>query len=111
MARSRNNLPEVKTYVLDKSGNPVPEPDMAKFGAFLASEAKVVEQNTLPDGTFVSTVFVGVDYRLPPRLWETIIVGGIEDGYEERHTSHAAALRGHAAALARAKAGLSRANR
>jgi hypothetical protein len=110
MARSRN-LPEPKTYVLDKSGNPVPEPDMTKFGAFLASEAKVVEQDILPDGTFVSTVFIGVDYLSPPRLWQTVILGGLEDGYEERHTSRAAALRGHAGALARVKAGLSRPNR
>ena len=99
---------EPKTYVLDNKGSPVYEPDMAKFGQFLVSEAKIVKQDTLPDGTFVSTVFMGVDYRSPPRLWETIIFGGPEDGYEKRYTNRAAAVRGHAAALARAEAGLPR---
>jgi hypothetical protein len=40
------DLPQPKTYVLDKN-NPVQEPDMVKFGEFLASEAIVVRQDML----------------------------------------------------------------
>jgi hypothetical protein len=98
------NIPQPKTYVLDKKGNPIHEPNMAKFGAFLASDAKCLKQDTLPDGTYVSTVFTGIDYLLPPRLWETMIFGGPNDGYEQRYTSVQDALKGHERALAIATA-------
>jgi hypothetical protein len=96
-------IPEIITYVLDGKGKPVREPDMGKFGKFLTSDAKIVKQDVLMNGhVFVSTVFSGVDYRSPPRLWETVILGGPHDGYERRYTSREAALAGHkeAAALA-----------
>jgi hypothetical protein len=94
------DIPEVKTYVLDKNGNPVHEPDMVKFGKFLASDAKILKRDTLPNGTCVSTVFSGVDYLSPPRLWETVIFGGAHDGYQYRYTSREDALAGHERALA-----------
>jgi hypothetical protein len=94
------DIPEVKTYVLDKNGNPVHEPDMVKFGAFLVSDAKVLKRDILPDGTCVSTVFAGVDYLSPPRLWETVIFGGARDGYERRYSTRESALAGHDSALA-----------
>jgi hypothetical protein len=43
------DIPQPKTYVLDKSGLPVHEPNMVKFGAFLASDAKCLKQDMLPD--------------------------------------------------------------
>jgi hypothetical protein len=94
------DIPEVKTYVLDENGNPVHEPDMVKFGKFLASDAKILKQDTLPDGTCVSTVFSGVDYLSPPRLWETVIFGGVHDGYQHRYHTRESALAGHESALA-----------
>jgi hypothetical protein len=94
------DLPELKTYILDKNGVPVHEPDMAKYGAFLASDAKVLKRDTLPNGIAVSTIFVGVDYLSPPRLWETVIFGGPDDGYQERYSTRESALAGHGRALA-----------
>jgi hypothetical protein len=94
------DIPEPKTYVLDKNGNPVHEPDMVKFGAFIASDAKCLKQDTLPDGICVSTVFAGVDYLSPPRLWETVIFGGAHDGYQRRYSTRESALAGHDSALA-----------
>jgi hypothetical protein len=94
------DIPEPKTYVLDKNGNPVHEPDMVKWGAFLMSNAKCLKQDALPNGTCVSTVFIGVDYRSPPRLWETMIFGGAHDEYQYRYTSREDALAGHEKALA-----------
>ena len=93
-------LPEPKTYVLDKSGNPVHEPDMVKFGAFISSEAKLLKQDVLPGGVLVSTIFAGVDWRSPPRLWETLVVGGSQNGYQQRYSNREAALAGHDKALA-----------
>ena len=94
------DIPQLETYVLDKKGNPLREPDMAKYGAFLASDAKVVKQDILPDGTRVSTVFTGIDYCSPPRLWETMIFGGVHDQYQVRYSSREDALRGHENAMA-----------
>jgi len=94
------DIPQPKTYVLDNKGNPVHEPDMVKFGRFLVSDAKVLKQDILPDGTCVSTVFTGVDYLSPPRLWETVIFGGHHDQYERRYASREDALAGHEQALA-----------
>src|ERR1700733_5289480 len=94
------DIPQLETYVLDENGDPVREPDMAKYGAFLASDAKVVKQDILPDGTRVSTVFTGIDYCSPPRLWETMIFGGAHDQYQDRYSSSEDALAGHEKALA-----------
>ena|ERR1700726_4874244 len=94
------DIPEPKTYVLDENGIPVHEPDMVKWGAFLASGAKCLKQDILSDGTRVSTVFIGIDYRSPPRLWETVIFGGPNDGYEDRNSTRESALTGHGRALA-----------
>lgn len=52
-----------------------------------------------PD-VLVSTVFLGLDHNFaaggPPVLWETMILGGPDDGYQRRFTSRADALDGHA---------------
>ena len=90
-------------YVLDKDGKPVPEADVIKWGRFMSSEDRVVQQDTLPDGIAISTVFLGVDQhcggRGPPVLWETKIFGGPNDGYDERYSSLEAAHAGHQRAI------------
>jgi len=93
------DLPEPNTYVLDQEGNPVHEPDMATFGRFIASEAKLLRQDALPSDVLVSTVFTGIDYLSPPRLWETMIFGGSHDQYQDRYTSREDAFAGHEKAL------------
>ena len=94
------DIPQPQTYVLDKNGNPVHEPDLVKFGGFLASNAKCLRQDMLSNGTYVSTAFIGIDYRSPPRLWETKIFGGPHDQYQDRYTTREGALAGHEKALA-----------
>ncbi len=93
------DIPQPKTYVLDKKGNPVHEPNLVKWGAFLISDARRLRQDILQDDTCVSTVFTGIDYCSPPRLWETIIFGGSHDQYQDRYTSREDALAGHDKAL------------
>jgi hypothetical protein len=68
---------------------------MVKFGAFISSKAKLLKQDVLPSGVLVSTIFAGVEWRSPPRLWETLVVGGSRDGYQQRYNSREAALAGH----------------
>ena len=67
--------PRTRTYILvDKE--PVPEPDMVKWGEFWRDrEQWRVAQTEIPGG-LVSTVFLGVDHRFigegPPLLFETM---------------------------------------
>jgi hypothetical protein len=90
-------------HVLDKHGTPVPEPDIVKWGEFFKSVDRVLKKDDLPNGTSVSTVFLGVDHncsgRGPPVLWETVIFGGPDDEYQKRYSSLEAALAGHEKAL------------
>src|SRR5271163_4998191 len=64
--------------LLDARGRPV-KTNHKKWSIFLAKN-RVLKQDMLPDGTTVSTVFLGVDtslgYRAVPVLWETMISGG-----------------------------------
>ena len=67
------------------------------------SENKIVKQDTLPDGTFISTVFLGLDHNYAetgdPVLFETMIFGGGYDQYQERYTTWEDAEKGHGKAL------------
>lgn len=53
----------------------------------------------------VSTVFLGLDHRYdnngPPILWETMVFGGLDDGWQERYTSQEDAIAAHDALCAR----------
>ena len=95
------DIPQPETYVLDDKGDPVREPDIVKWGAFLASDAKLLKQDVLPNGTRVSTIFIGIgiDSLSAPRLWETMIFGGTHDRYQDRYRSREDALAGHKKAL------------
>jgi hypothetical protein len=89
-------------YILDAEGNPVPEPDLLKWGKWLETADRQLAKDQLPNGVTVSTVFLGLDHRFwggPPTLWETMIFGGPEDQYQERYASREEALAGHAKAV------------
>lgn len=100
-------------YILDARGDPIPEPDLLKWAAWIEVNhaRKIVRQDSLPNGTFVSTVFLGLDHNFirqgPPVLWETMIFrpDSYEDMYCKRYTSLAAAKAGHRRALRLAKQG------
>lgn len=61
-----------------------------------------------PGARAVSTVFLGMDHNFhgggAPVLWETMIFGGLLDGWQRRHRSRLEALCGHAAAVATVRA-------
>lgn len=74
-----------------------------------------VELSTWPDGTFVSTVFLGLDHSFgggAPVLWETMCFGprsGASDAFEPqwRYRTEAEARVGHRAVAAWLEGGLS----
>lgn len=75
------------TYVLDGK-TPVLEPDLDKWGDWLETANRVVQQDDVGD-VWVSTVFLGVDHSWtlgPPVLFETMIFGGPRD--QETHRYH-----------------------
>ena len=54
-----------------------------------AGNDRIVKQETLPNGLFVSTVFLGLDYSYDennpkPILFETMVFGGSSQLHEER---------------------------
>lgn len=75
-------------YILD-GHKPVPEPDLHKWGTWLEGFNRKVARTELLDGSVVSTVFLGLDHNFEPGhrrkiLFETMIFGGPQDGYQER---------------------------
>jgi hypothetical protein len=95
----------LRNYVLDEHGNPKEEPDLLKWAAWYESnKARRVALDERGD-VMVSTVFLGLDHRFgegAPILYETMIFGGKENGYQDRYCTREEALEGHKKALAMA---------
>lgn len=75
-------------YILD-GHRVVPEPDLYKWGAWLEKADRKVARTELPDGSVVSTVFLGLDYSFTAKskrkfLFETMVFGGLHDEYQAR---------------------------
>lgn len=66
---------------------------------------KVVEQTTLPDGKWVSTVWLGINHRFgdgPPLIFETMVFPSKVSELDcERYSTEAQARAGHAAMVAK----------
>lgn len=95
-------------YILDQKGNPVRCDDLDTWVQwFEQSGLRRVAKDEIGD-IEISTVFLGLDHAFgggPPLLWETMIFGGEQDGYQERYSSREAALAGHTKAVALVKGG------
>ena len=86
------------------NGNPVPEPDLMKWGEWLQSSPDRIIKKDIVDEVEISTVFLGLDHsfsrgRHLPVLFETMIFGGEHDNYQERYTFKEDAIMGHKKAL------------
>lgn len=102
------------SYILDDDNNPVPAGDVVVAAVWCHQhpERIIVKQEEVHD-VFVSTVFLhGINHNFwddgPPVLWETMVFarrnGKRGDSiYQERYTSYADALAGHAKAVERAR--------
>lgn len=59
-------------YILDEKGNPIPEPNLLKWGRWMqTSEDRFVARTTVGESV-VSTVFLGLDHQFgkgPPIGW------------------------------------------
>ena len=91
-----------------RDGTPYPEgfQGMFEYGVDCGDPAKkIVKQERLPDGRFVSTVWLGLNHQYgdgPPLIFETMVFGGDGDSREcERYSTEAEALAGHKAMVAR----------
>lgn len=85
-------------YVLNEVGDPVPEPDLLKWGQWFETADRQVAFDTF-DGCQVSTVFLALDHQLgmgPPILWETLVSDSDD---LRRYSSRLDALKGHAEML------------
>jgi hypothetical protein len=83
--------PFTRFYILDACGKLVHEPDLESWANFGRSVSPARFWSRLSS--------LGVDHnynfsgRSPPVLWETMIFGGPRDQYQERYSSHTAALK------------------
>lgn len=89
-------------WTLDEQGNPVPCSDSDEWAKMHEDvDRRRVARDAVGD-VEVSTVFLGIDHNWgggPPLLFETMIFGGKHDEYQERYSTRAEAIAGHARAL------------
>lgn len=95
-------LPTLQTtYILDAKGNPIPEPDVLKWGAWFTKADRRVALTELSNNIYISTVFLGLDHSFlftgPPILYETMIFWEGHDLHndEMRYATREQALIGH----------------
>ena len=86
---------------------PVNEPDLLSWARWMETADRRVAQTRLPNGTLISTVFLGLDHSFrydgAPVLFETMIFGCPLDGETERYCTWDEAAAGHLEVVARAK--------
>lgn len=87
-------------YTLDAQKQVVVVPTFAEWAA--RHESVRVVQQTEREGVRVSTIFMGLNHRHfgngPPIVFETMIFGGMRDGFVERYCSFDDAVMGHSRA-------------
>ncbi len=85
-----------KYYVLD-GHTPKAVKDVLEWGTTFESQDRVVEKTKIGD-VDISTVFLGLNHRYgegEPLLFETMIFGGEDDGYQDRYSTWDDAVKGH----------------
>lgn len=88
-------------YILE-GHDPVEVDDLFVWARWFETADRHVANTDLGD-VRISTVFLGLDHNFgpssPPLLFETLIFGGPEDGYCERHATWTDAEAGHKKAV------------
>jgi hypothetical protein len=91
-----------------RDGTPYPEGDegLLEWARDLENfEGRVVRQETLPNGYWVSTVWLGLDHNFrptgPPLIFETMVINpsGEWEDYQERYSTENEAILGHMRAV------------
>lgn len=90
-----------RLYVLD-GHTPVPTTDITEWGLTFGSQSRIVATTDIGD-VRISTVFLGVDHNFlshgPPIVFETMVFGGVKDGYTDRCATWDEAEEMHAKAV------------
>jgi hypothetical protein len=93
----------VMVRYFDRQGNPI---DMMEWAQRLCE--KWIAKTTLPDGTWISTVWRGIDHQYgdgPPLIFETMVFpsenGPFLEEECERYSTEAEAIAGHEAMVAK----------
>ena len=97
-------------YILNAQGEPEPCDDLRAWARWLKTADRQIAKDFV--GTIrVSTVFLSLNHahlpeRMSPVLWETMIFGGTQGGYQMRYETKEEALAGHAEAVNLARNGV-----
>ena len=89
-------------WITNESGEPQRMNDPIAWARWYASADRIIAKTSTQNGD-VSTMFLGIDHQWGdglPLLYETMIFGGPEDGYQDRYTTRNEAVAGHAVAVA-----------
>lgn len=94
-------------YTLDEDKNAIPlEGDGVDacrvWGRLFQEIDHTVARTEISPGITVSTVFLGMNHNFghgPPLIFETMIFGGSEDGWQARYSTWDEAVEGHAEAV------------
>lgn len=88
-------------YVL-KDKEPI-EATFLEWCDWFENSDRMVKQEYLANGVFVSTIFLGIGHDIfnqgKPLPFETMIFGGVNDGYQCRYGTWAEAEAGHQEAV------------
>jgi hypothetical protein len=87
-------------FILDESGEPLPEADVEVWTRWFETADRSVARTGVTPTVIVLTTFSGVDDTAPgevPMLYETHVFGGVLDMVEALHPTREKALAGHAA--------------
>ena len=90
----------MRPHYLDKAGKPI---DLWEWAKLLEDHSyQVIKQETLPDGKYVSTVWLGLNHQYgsgPPLIFETMVFptkGRLDEERCQRYSTLDDALAGHA---------------
>lgn len=90
---------------MDKSGQPVLEPDLLKWAKWFEQAERIIRQTVIGE-VRISTIFLGIDHAFGcgmPLLFETMIFGGEHGSYQARCCTEAEAIEQHFAACSRVR--------
>ena len=78
-----------------------------EWGKWMEEGGNRIVAKTVVGSSTISTVFLGLDhgYGRIPLFFETMVFGGLNDGYQIRYTTHPEAVGGHEQVVQAVKAG------
>lgn len=104
-------------YILDENGEPQLCEDTITWAKWYESRrdpsntAWIVGKTEIAEGIRVSTVFIALDHNWgdgPPLLFETMVFGGVHEGWQDRYATRKEATEGHERACAMVRESLTK---